>query len=110
MELGDPVLRNILDLFHMRDGVLAMDPRDLTGAMEPTDEKDARIARLEKLQDIHQKIIEELLDSSIKSFKAIQVISRGFDLSAQKDLAGELKELEKAEDVILLQALARKTE
>lgn len=101
------MLSHILSLFNIRDGVIAMDPAELTGSPDMTDEKEVRIARLEKVTEIQGKIIEEMIDSTIKSLKALQVISRGFDLASQKDLALELEELEKAENYLLRQALAK---
>jgi hypothetical protein len=75
--------------------------------MTNKDEMDPRIAVLERKVAIQEKAITELLDSTVKGLRALSVISRGFDLGAQKELAGELAELERIEDFVLHHALAK---
>lgn len=102
-------LKGFLDLFNLNaGGEAALRVPTATGSLENKDENDGRIAYLERKVDIQEKAMIELLDSTVKSFRAITVISHGFNLEAQKGLSSELAEMERIEDFVLHHSLAKR--
>ena len=100
-------LRGFFDLFNINNGAISLDAPSATGSMEDNDEADTRIVILERKVDIQEKAIMELLDSTIKCLKSVAIISRGFDLTAQKDLSAELEELGRIEDFVHHHSLSK---
>ena len=100
-------LKGLWELFSVQNGVITLGAPAATRSMEGRNEQDARMAMLERKVDIQEKAITELLDSNVKALRALSIISRGFDLRSQKELAAELAEMEKIEEFVLHHALAK---